>query len=710
MNTNIKNAAIPAPLNYDDNFTKMMSQASAQCLDEYNIVQSSHNSRYFDYSNLDGPTSGRPGLRRRDWDYFRPDDELPTKHHAIMAESDEAYHEIGIVKNVIDLMGDFATQGIRIVHPVKSVQNFYKSWWDKVDATDRSERFVNYLCRHANVFLYKQTAKITPTLVKKMRAKASPDIKLKPNKKLEKREIPWRYTFLNPRFIISVGANLSSFTDAPIYAINLPWSMRQTIKNPKTEEEKEIVRQLPANIKRAAQESKPVILDPQKSCAYFYKKDDWASFAKPMLFSLLDDARQLRKLKLADRAALDGATSTLRIIKLGSLEHKIPPSPKQAAKLVTLLEANVGGGVKEIVWGADIDVWESSTDVHQFLGEEKYRPTWHHIYSTLGVPPSITGMFGNSGTTNNYISLKTLTKRLEYTRGVLLSFWMSEIKLVHEAMSFTSELPTIEFDTMSLSDEEAQLQLLMHMADRNIVSDESIQYALKKNPDLERKRLTREERERGSKRRPHKAGPYHDPQEDFAYKKIALQNGAITPGEVGLELEERRPGEKTALEIQEEQNKMREQTRPSQDKRGDSTPGRPKNSNDKKKRATKTFKPRNKATIQVWAQAMQDKIAKTLKPALLSIFNKKNMRSLNADETASAEQIKFGVLSHLEPFDEVDAPLIFSCAQKQVKEELGELFEAAVQDFEDVYERLPSLEEARILQTNIYADYYNDEN
>ena len=39
----------------------------------------------------------------------------------------DAYDKVGIIRNIIDLMGDFGCQGINIVHENKSVEKFSSS-------------------------------------------------------------------------------------------------------------------------------------------------------------------------------------------------------------------------------------------------------------------------------------------------------------------------------------------------------------------------------------------------------------------------------------------------------------------------------------------------------------------------------------------------------------------------------------------------------
>jgi len=139
-------------------------QEASKGLDEFGLVQktTANNSRYrLDFSNLDGPTSGRPGLTRSDYDYFRPEESIPTHIKGIFNKADVIYNRVGLVKNVIDLMGDFACQGIRLVHPNKRIERFYRNWFEKIKGEERSERFLNNLYRIGNVVINRQTAKIS---------------------------------------------------------------------------------------------------------------------------------------------------------------------------------------------------------------------------------------------------------------------------------------------------------------------------------------------------------------------------------------------------------------------------------------------------------------------------------------------------------------------------------------------------------------------
>jgi hypothetical protein len=672
----LKSANIPSPEAYvawgDDLASKQEALKKSDSLDEFVGIQKAEAAgrRYsLDYSNLDTNTSGRPGLTRTDYDFFRPDEAVPRRNiKLILRRAEDIYQKVGLVKNVIDLMGDFAVQGIRLSHKNKRIEKFYRRWFKKVQGKDRSERFLNNLYKVGNVVLNRQTAKLNTKISEQLyKALAAPDFDSSDISeiKIEKKEIPWRYTFIDPVFVDVAGGSLASFVAQKRYELTLPADLRRIINAPKTAAEKEIIQNLPPQIIEAAKSKVGYSLDSDKLCVFHYKKDDWQPWAYPMMYAIMDDITIVEKLKLADMSALDGAISNIRIFKLGSLEHKIAPTKAATAKLAQILGNNVGGGTMDLIWGPDIELIESKTSVHQFLGEGKYVPHLNAIYAGLGIPPTLTGTFGASGTTNNFISLKTLTQRLQYGRDVLMSFWEKEIELVQKAMGFRYPAK-IEFDRMDLSNEDAEKALLIQLADRNLISDELLQSIFGFDPDMEKSRLNKESRERKSERMVNKAGPWYDPQPENALKKIALQGGIVTPSQVGLELEKKKNGEKTALELKVPSfPPTKLANAPSSDalpkEAGD---GRPKMSKDTEPRKTKKFTPRTGAKLALWANAAQDKISEIINPLLLEFYGKKNLRSLSNIETKELEQIKTNILLNTDPLCLIEEDKIMLAFEK----------------------------------------------
>jgi hypothetical protein len=627
---------------------------SSESMEEFTGIEHTSAMRRYglDYSNLDTNTSGRPGLTRLDYDFFRPDEAVPRQIKAIIKKAEDIYQRVGLVKNVVDLMGDFGSQGIRIVHPNKRIERFYKKWFKKIAGKERSERFLNNLYKTGNVVINRQTGKLSLKVTDKLyKSVASPDLTVNEldNIQLEKREIPWKYTFIDPVYVEVSAGSLASFVSNKRYELVLPATLRKIINAPKNDAEQEVIAQLPQQILEAAKSKKNYPLDPQKVMVFHYKKDDWQRWAYPMIYSIMDDITVIEKLKLADMAALDGAISNIRIFKLGSLEHKIAPTKAAAGKLAQILGNNVGGGTMDLVWGPDIELIESKTNVHQFLGEAKYTPHLNSIYAGLGIPPTLTGTYGAAGTTNNFISLKTLTQRLQYGRDILTEFWDKEIALVQKAMNFKSPAK-IEFDRMDLSNEEAEKALLIQLADRNVISDELLQTRFGVDPEMEKIRLNREKRERKTSRMVPKTGPWHDPQPEIALKKIALQSGVASPSQVGLELDPKKKGEQTSLEMRQVLKPTKLAKDSPESLPGEPQQGRPKLSKDTVKRKDRKFTPQTGASLLLWAAEAQDKISDIINPVLLDFYGKKNLRSLSNEQIKELENIKTSILFNTKPF------------------------------------------------------------
>jgi hypothetical protein len=676
-------------------------------------------SRRRDFSDLTSNLSGRPGIGQQDVDWFRPGQAVPTKSKEIIAFARTAYRRIGLIRNAIDLMGDFACQGIRLVHRNPRIEKFYNDWFSRVKGPFVSERVCNLLFREANVPIRMKTAKLNKQKRLKMQKSfASPDMQATLNdKKFQKGEIPWQYLFLDPLLVEPVGGVVSNMIGNRLYKMKIPAYMKKEVRKlqgSRKLSDQQALAQIPQDVLRAVETNEGVILPPEKTFMFHYKKDDWQAWADPMTYACFKDLLLYEKLKLADQAALDGAISKIRVWKLGNLDHKLAPTAAAASALGDILGTNVGGGTMDIVWGPDIELIETGTDVQRFLGAEKYHPTLMAIYACLGIPPTLTGTFGASGTTNNFISLKTLTERLNYVRNILLDFWNEQVRIVQESMGFRFPAE-VEFDFMYLDDPASMTQLMINLADRNIISDEFVQRNIKATPSVERKRLQNEEKRRDRGTMSEKVSPFHAVDKDFSLEKIALQTGVASPSEVGLDLNDRRDGEEPALEMRRPKDKKK----PSQDKeqqqllpfKDDSNPpstegpGRPKNSRDLVQRERRTFKPKRKASIELWAREAQDKISKAVNSVILDGFGKKNMRSLSSEESTHAEMMKFEILLNLSHEEEVSEDRIFAAIAKDIDQRIHHECNSWISEASEQIGRRLSIEEIRNLRAAFYSEY-----
>jgi hypothetical protein len=670
-----------------------------------------------------------------DYEYYRPGEATPQSHEGIIKACMKAYDRVPPVYNVINLMTDFTVKGIRIVHPKPSLNRFYNDYWKYANGFHVSERFCNYLYRIGTVPVKIKTAKVPIKTEKQWKSTtAEADVEI-PKVEVETRTIPFEFSFLHPLSLEPIAPELGVFTGKQLYAFKPSISLqrimqRLQIRDKLSEFEQEILNHIPKDIiESLAAGQKKIILDPAKFEIYFWKKDDWQPFGTPLAACILDSLNTLEKMHLADKSALDGAISNIRLWTIGYIDEANPansliPTREAIIKLRNILSNNNAGGVLDLVWGPELDFKESNTQVHNFLGPEKYEQVMSEIYEGLGVPPTLTGSGTGGGFTNNHIAIQTLINRLTYGRGKLIEFWNSQLLKVHQAMGFTSAPPQIVFDEISLADEVALKSLWISMLEHDVISEETFLEKCGMIPVVERQRILREYKERDKNKRPPKAGPYHNPEQEQDMKKLVLQGGGVAPSEVGVKLKPRKDGEKAPIdhekEIREqeleqqklktEQQKVSLQSKKMASKKKQSgVNGRPKGAGDSTKRKQKRVTPRTKAGFietMVWANTAQAEINNILLPAYLEQVGKKNQRALSSHEKNMFEHVKFAVLDSLEPFEQITSERVYDLmtkAQIKVSADTKAHLTALGMQFLSTHGREPSLDEIRQIQASAYA-------
>ena len=563
-------------------------------VESYNGFSSGSRRSFID---IESNISVRPGYNKNDYYSFRPNEAPPAKQKDKIRKCMEAYKHVGIVRTIIDLMSDFACQGIEMVHQSPSVDKFIKEWFIKVKGPERSERFLNALYKCGTAIMKRQYGSISVN---------DPELNRAKNKR-----IALSYAVLNPLVVEVKNPIMALYKGKYEYVIKTPsYFSNMSDGFIGTEYNQEGAHLL----------SQPTIeLKQEDLSVYHYKKDDWELWGDPIIVPILDDLVMYEKMKLADMSALDGAISNIRLWTLGILDgpNSILPTKTSINKLRNVLAGNTGGGTIDLIWGPELKFQESATQVYKFLGTEKYGPVLNSLYAGLGVPPTMTGMAdAGGGYTNNFVSLKTLLDRLQYGRELLMDFWTKELKLLSKEMGFR-QIPTIRFDHMTLNDESAEKNLLIQLVDRNMISVETLQERFKEDPIIEKYRIERERKDRDNDKMPKQASPYHDPQmdekADKEKEKIVLQNKnkPVSPN------------------------------------------GRPKFAGDTKPRKKKRILPRGASAIFSWASKAQNMVAELITPALLSFYQKSNLRQLTTAEFDTVEKLKFAVLSHLSPEDDI---------------------------------------------------------
>lgn len=711
----------------DDNRQKALASLN-ECSESNEIVYKSNA-----FSNLGGPNYGYLGRTfdnvtstrsikseygRSDYDVYRPSEASPVEYEQIIRVCMRAYDRVGIVRNVIDLMGDFTCSGVRLVHPNPKIQKFYREWFTHVNGEQVSERFCNYLYRIANVPVYINYAKLPVKVERKWAEAYGMDFVIP---KQESRRIPYSYGFINPINIEVIAPELAVLTNKKLFALKLGQIIKRSLQklegNYRGVPTQELIALVPQEIKTAISDNRDLIpLKEENLEVYYYKKDDWDIWAKPIIYSILDDIMELEKMKLADISALDGAISNIRLWRVGIITDNpatcIMPNKAALDKLRSILSMGVGGGTMDLVWGPELDFKESNTQVHQFLGIDKYEPVYHNIYQGMGVPSSMSGK--SSGFNNSMVSMQTLIERLKYGRSVLRNFWNEECKKIQLAMGYKSPA-RVQFSKINFGDENAAMKLLIELYDRNLLTDDDLQESFDFFPEVVKTRLRKEFKDRQKDKLQPKAGPYATNIDDDL-RKIILQRGGVAPSEVGLELLPKKEGEKNALELQAELAPKPIAGGPVGSKKPSGPNGRPKTSKDTVQRKKRTPKP-NAAKAEfmnlfLWACDAQKKVSELVTPVWVKeVCSKKDVRGLSEEETEGLEYTKFKVLCNLQPFAEITTASVFECINK-VKLAPPEMEDAArllMATFISKNGKEPTTEEKRQIQSSAYALYHESD-
>lgn len=670
----------------------------------------------------------RNGFNNRDYEWFRPDEAMPVRDIDIIAACMLAYEVFPFVKHIIDMMSDFTVKGMRVVHPRVKVEAFGKEWAKKVNMLDRGERQASMLFRSGNVIMKRHTARIPDKTMDVFRSKADyydgdsspskgPDTKINTNDPLGKNEIPYGFTILDPRAMIVVGGDMAPFIGprAFHYAVRVPVWLQSRLKKPNPGVEMQLVQQLPVNVLDGANSAGRLIqLPPNQTVTMFYKRDDFLVWARPLLYSLLPHLQIYSKLMLADKAALDGIISHVRLWKLGSLEHRIFPTEAAVTRLSDMLLQNVGGGSIDLIWGPEIELVESKSDIAKILGQEKYIPTLHAIYQGLGIPFSLTGMVSDQGLTSGFTPIKLLMDRLAYARQKIKEVWEYELELLRRRFGFREPF-TVVFEEESLTDETAMIKLLIDMVDRNIISAEYVVDRVGGIPEIEAMRLRRETKARESGKMPPQLGPF--PQQQNQLMSSFVTQGHLTPSQVGLNVPDPKPGEKTPFEQQSEQ-KLKQASQKAaglaskkKPRKGNGRPTGTKDTGPRKKKSITRSKAEQLTDALTWAGEALGSIEEVTKEPFLKSKARKNLRQLTTAEADEFERFKFAILCEFEPgtrVSKIAVKNILKAGDLGVPIPVEELYQATVARYVEKEGKQPTADKARQLQASVYALYKTD--
>lgn len=230
----------------------------------------------------------------------------------------KAYFNFDIVRNLIDIMTEFSVGNIFFKGGNKKSRQFCAALLKSINIMGFQDKYYREYYRGGNVFIYEFKKKIGEVDIRKITQVYGLE-----SLGAEKVELPAKFIILNPTDIELQGTvDFSS----PVYYKMLNSYEVARLRNPKTDQDKEVFNALPKEvrdvIKTQKQSSVSIPLTPDNVVAIFYKKQDYEGMAVPMVFPVLDNLNWKAELRKMDMAVSRLVNQAILLITMGAEPDK----------------------------------------------------------------------------------------------------------------------------------------------------------------------------------------------------------------------------------------------------------------------------------------------------------------------------------------------------------------------------------------------------
>lgn len=653
-----------------------------------------------------------------------------------MALAVEAYKGFGVVKNVIDLMCNFASEGLTIEHPRQNIEKFYRRWAESVDLQGRAKDILRYYYKFGNAFVYTTMGLVddaTYTRMKSARGKVKADNNdpAEPERKQEtdeerakpvaERLIPWRYTLLNP-FQMDIKGDKFFGQSKWVFILDEKTltELRTKINTQQTDVLDETDVNLPPEFRALLtnKDSREVELDQAKLWTFHYMKDDHEDWADPMVWPVMNDIMYKNSLRAMDMSVVNSTINAVTIFKLGAFKDGFIAPPAHFQKFSEMLRTPTYS--HNIVWNDTVSIESNYPPIDKILGIEKYQSVDKDILAGLGIPAILVD--GSAGSFSNaFLQVRTLLERLEEGRGEVLKWINRQLRLVAETMGHR-DIPNIKFGQMSLRDEQAEKTLIIQLLDRNVISAEAVHEVFGLDTFLELERMRREKKLAEDEELLIKHGPYTDPmtdldQEDIMDKEFE-QNDKTLDKEMVLREKESKMNMQLKKQQMVETVKMKKQQMKMQQRKQNSGGGngRPKAGTkgipQTKKRVTK---PKGQGlgsfvqyeTLKKSAGLAYEIVENSLTNLMLDARGLAYKKELSKEDRENLEGLVYAVFSNLSVWDSVDDEMVLAIleCQKGIDGEVDNI----VQDRLSSLTTEPTTQDRREARASAVAFVWNKE-
>ena len=375
----------------------------------------------------------------------------------------KAYYNFSVFRNTIDLMTEFSISNLYYTGGSRKSREFFETLFRKINIDDLQSRFFREYYRSGNVFIYRFNSKMEKSDAFKINqtfglSEANESI-----------EIPSKYIILNPSDIQLQGS--IAFSRGVYYKVVTDYEL-QILRNPKTEEQKEVFESLPEETKKLIKDTKDtgmaavtIPLNTDRLVAVFYKKQDYEPFSVPMGYPVLEDINWKQEMKQMDMAVARTTNQAILLITMGAKPEDGGVNQKNLMAMQKLFENESVGRV--LISDYTTDAKFVIPDIGNILDPKKYDVVNQDIQMGLN-----NILLSDEKFANTSIKVQVFMERLKQGRRVFLeNFLMPEIRRVSKEMGFKN-YPDAHFEEVDLRDTSVYSRIYSRLIELGVLTAE----------------------------------------------------------------------------------------------------------------------------------------------------------------------------------------------------------------------------------------------
>ena len=385
------------------------------------------------------------------------------------------YYTEPLVGSTINLLSSLSCKGFENDIDDPDIKNFYDTWVFDVNFEEVLEWIFLDLFRTSNVVTYKYIAKYEPRVStiapvgKKNTTKATGKLETAAAKKIwSKGHLPIGYTVLNPT-LVNITGNLL-FNKVAV-SLTPPAELGELLKKDSksmTEEEKELIKALPPDLKKAVENGGEYLLDSRLVGIITYKKQPYERYARPRTSRIFDSLDYKKALQQADLSTLDGISNYILKITIGNDEYPVV-SQEELEAVAKLFDTPSKSF--DVVWNHTLKVEKIvSPEIEAILGKDKYAQVNDDITGGLSITRAL--LDGTGSTSDVAWAIRGIREDIEYARRQVTRWIYSEYRQIAEAMGF-DRFPKVRWDDGILRDDILYKNIISTMVDRRMLSYET---------------------------------------------------------------------------------------------------------------------------------------------------------------------------------------------------------------------------------------------